>query len=174
VTSEPSDPKSQPDNADRETKRAAGKRIDRVNAWLSVGGAVPPEHYERFPDAGITHIVDLRQGSEVDADPTRLEALGIARLQSPVENQRAPTHAQLAEIADWIDARKDSGQVYVHCGGGFGRAAVIAAALLVKNGASVDDAVQQVRQARPEIGLNSEQMSWLHSVEQQFSAEKLK
>jgi protein-tyrosine phosphatase len=157
------------DDPQRAAMRAATKRIDRVNDWLLVGGAIPAAEYQRFRDAGITHVVDLREDAEVDADPKRLEELGIARRQIPVPNHGAPTGDQLAELAKWFDAKTAGGKVYVHCGGGFGRAATMAVGLLVLQGASVDDAVREVRQARPEIRLNADQLAWLRGIDERGS-----
>ena len=133
---------------------------------VHLGGAIPAGEYARLRDAGITHIVDLREEAEADADSVCLEELGIARRQIPVPNHGAPTADQLAEIAKWFDAKNADGKVYVHCGGGFGRAATMAVGLLIRSGTSLDDAVQQVRQARPEIRLNADQVAWLRTTEE--------
>ena len=66
-----------PDDPQRAANRAAAKRIDRVNEWLHLGGALSPDEYERFRDARITHVVDLREND--DADVERLQVLGISR-----------------------------------------------------------------------------------------------
>jgi protein-tyrosine phosphatase len=166
MTDEAAAPQVQPDDPHRAAMRATTKRIDRVNEWLLVGGALPPSDYQRLSDAGITHVVDLREDTEVDADPARLEALGISRQQVPVPNHGAPTAAQLEALATWIDAKRDDANVYVHCGGGFGRAATMAVALLILSGSNVEKAITQVRQARSEIRINDAQLAWLRAVEQ--------
>jgi len=152
------------DEAQRAAMRAAARRMDRVNEWLHLGGAVPAGEYGRFADSGITHVVDLREDSEVDTDLARLEALGIARRQVPVPNFGAPTAEQLTEIAEWLESQGDDAVVYVHCGGGFGRAATMAVGLLMLEGLGVDEAVQQVRAVRPEIRINDAQLAWLREV----------
>jgi hypothetical protein len=63
------------DDPQHAATRAAAKRIDRVNDWLNVGGALSPEEYKRFQEAGITHVVDLREESLSDGQ--LLEELGI-------------------------------------------------------------------------------------------------
>jgi len=152
------------DGPEREAMRAAAKRIDRVNNWLHVGGALSPDEYTRFRDAGITHIVDLREESL--ADGRILDGLGIACRHVPVPDRGPPTMGQLIEVADWLSLQDDA-RIYVHCKGGFGRAATMAVGLLVLRGSALDDAVEQVRGARPEMRLNSEQLEWLHTVEQE-------
>ena len=75
----PAEPMADPQ---REAMRAAAKRIDRVNDWLHVGGALSPDEYKRFQEAGITHVVDLRE--EAPPDNVRLQVLGIERRHVPV------------------------------------------------------------------------------------------
>lgn len=153
------------DDAHRAAMRAAAKRIDRVNEWLHLGGAIPADEYCRLSESGITHVIDLRDDSEVDADLARLQQLNIARLQVPVPNHGAPTAEQLGEIVTWLDAQRSEPVVYVHCGGGFGRAATMAVGLLVEDGIAVDAAIKQVRAVRPEIRINEEQLRWLKDVQ---------
>ena len=156
---------AQPDDAQRQAMRAATKRIDRVNDWFHVGGAIPQQEYERLSAAGITHVVDLREDAEVDTDHARLEQLTIARLQVPVPNHGAPSLEQLVQIADWLEAADNETVVYVHCGGGFGRAATMAVGLLLLDEIPLDQAIALVRSVRPEIRINKSPLSWLRSVE---------
>jgi hypothetical protein len=154
--------------------RAAARRIDQVNSWLLVGGFVPAPEFQRLQDAGVTHIVDLRQDEELGEENSpppapRLKELGIIRWQVPVANGHAPTIEQLAEASNWLDAQPAGATLYVHCGGGFSRACTMAVGLLVDRGASLDSALQEVREARPEMRINDEQMEWLRSVEQHRS-----
>jgi hypothetical protein len=75
------------------------------------------EEYERVRDAGITDVVDLREAGPDDAQ--RLEALGLAWHHLAVPDQSAPNMGQLIAIGSQLQARKFSGRVYIHCGGGF-------------------------------------------------------
>ncbi|MCD6074728.1 MAG: dual specificity phosphatase [Rhodospirillales bacterium] len=158
-------PQSSSDDAGRDAMRAAAKRIDKVNDWLHLGGAVPPDQYERLAQAGVTHVVDLRETHEHEPDIGRLDTLGIARYNAPIANFTAPTADQLGEIARWLDTNMPTGAVYVHCQGGFGRAATIAAGLLMLRGRTADEAVQELRNVRPEIRINEVQMTWLRMIE---------
>jgi protein-tyrosine phosphatase len=152
------------DGPEREAMRAAAKRIDRINDWLHVGGALSPDEYGRFRDTGITHIVDLRE--ETLADSRMLDRLGIMCRHVPVPDRGPPTMDQLIEVASWLSEQADA-RMYVHCKGGFGRAATMAVGLLVLRGSALDDAVEQVRRARPEMRLNSLQLEWLQTVERE-------
>ena len=143
---------------------AARKRVDHVNEWLRVGAAVPADEYERLREAGVTHVVDLRE--EDEADIARLATLGIVHRHVPVPNNTAPTTEQLAAVADWFaDEADDSSAMYVHCAGGFGRAGTMADGLLVHSGLTLEEAEHTVRAARPEISINDEQRAWLRDLE---------
>jgi protein-tyrosine phosphatase len=149
-----------PDDQQRAAIGAARKRIDRVNEWLHLGSALSPEEYDRFRE-------------DDDADAERLEALRIVRRHVPVPDGGPPTMKQLVEIAEWVDVHDKSVAMYVHCKGGFGRAATMTVGLLVMQGSTLDDAVEQVRGARPEMRLNDEQMAWLRLVEGRFHGGKV-
>lgn len=151
----------------REATRAAAKRIDRINDWLHVGGAMSPDEYKRFQDVGITHIIDLRE--ETPSDGERLRELCIARRHVPVPDRGPPTVEQLVEVASWLAEGDENARMYVHCKGGFGRAATMAVGLLILRGSTVDDAVEQVRKARPEMRLNEDQLAWLSAVRRHVS-----
>lgn len=151
----------------REAMRAAAKRIDRVNDGLHVGGALIPDEYGRLSASGITHVIDLRK--ESDADIEQLKALGIEQRHVPVPDNGAPSIAQLVNIADFLDEADQDRSIYVHCKGGFGRAATVAVGLLVLRGDILHDAITQMRTARPEIRLNEEQLARLRSVEDHAS-----
>ncbi|MCC6237283.1 MAG: dual specificity protein phosphatase family protein [Dehalococcoidia bacterium] len=148
--------------ARRAARAAARKRIDRINEWMRIGGALPVDEYERLSEAGVTHVVDLREPHEDDTDVVRLAALGIARRQVPVVDNLAPTNEQLTELASWLTAEASGSQeVYVHCGGGFGRAGTMAMGLLIQRGRTLEEAEREVLTARPEITINEVQRAWL-------------
>lgn len=144
--------------------RVARGRIDRVNDWLHLGGALPPGDYERLHAAGITYVVDLRE--ESDSDVARLNNLGIKQRHVPVPDNGPPSAAQLVDITALIC--QGDACLYVHCKGGFGRAATMAAGLLVAQGLAVEDAIEQVRAARPEMRLNDAQLQWLREIEREM------
>lgn len=150
-------------DAQRDAMRAARNRIDHVNGWLRLGGAIPASEAERLQEAGVTRIVDLREADEFEA--AQVDYPSIERRHVPVPNHGAPTLAQLQDVTEWLAQQGDENSVYVHCAGGFGRAATMAIGLLVQRGASVDEAEATVRAARPEIRINDDQRDWLRDVE---------
>lgn len=160
------------DEARRQAIRAAAKRIDRVTERLYVGGAIPAGEYQRFVDAGITHIVDVREDTEIDTDLALLGQLDIARLQVPVINHTAPTDEQLSKVTEWIGPSDRGAVVYVHCGAGIGRAATIAVGILLHEPIPLADAIEKVRKVRPEIHINDDQRAWLRTVEERLRQDK--
>ena len=160
------------DDARQEALRIARSRIDRVNKWLRLGAALPSGEYPRLREAGITHVVDLRE--ESDSDRAHLRNLGIEQSHVPVPDHGPPTIEQLVEITALVDKTEADTCLYIHCKGGFGRAATMAAGLLVAKGSPVDDAIDQVRKARPEMLLNEAQTDWLREVERTFTGGSLK
>jgi protein-tyrosine phosphatase len=161
---------SRPPDRQQEALRAARGRIDRVNDWLCLGGALPPADYRRLRETGITHVVDLRE--ESDSDAAELQALGIEQRHVPVPDHGPPTIQQLVEVTTVVVEGPAASNVYVHCKGGFGRAATMAVGLLVAQGVAVDEAIAQVRQARPEMRLNEAQLEWLREVERTFARDQ--
>jgi protein-tyrosine phosphatase len=164
------EPSRAPDDARREAMRTAARRIDRVNEWLQLGGALPPEEYGRLCQAGITHVVDLRE--EGPDDVTALEAFELARQHVPVPDQGAPMMEQLIATGAWLRKRHDKACAYVHCGGGFGRASTMAVGLLLLEAMPLEDAIAMVRTARPEIRINAEQLAWLRDVEARLAGDR--
>jgi predicted protein tyrosine phosphatase len=160
------------DEARRQAIRDATRRIDRVTERLYVGGAIPAGEYQRFVDAGITHLVDVREDSEIDTDLALLGHLEISRLQVPVINHTAPTDEQLSKVAEWVGGKDDGAVVYVHCGAGIGRAATIAVGILLHESIPLADAIEKVRKVRPEIHINADQLAWLQTVEERLRREK--
>jgi protein-tyrosine phosphatase len=158
-----------PEN-DKAHGAAATKTIDQVNSWLHLGGAPAVEDYERLRDAGITHVVDVRVDKELNADVARLAQMGIAYHRAPVPNFGAPTADQLDDVLNWFEASAPDSKVYVHCVGGIGRAATTAVGLLVLSGTGLDEAVQLVSQARPQIKIGPDQMAFLHTLEERPAA----
>jgi protein-tyrosine phosphatase len=71
----------------------------------------------------------------------------------PLHDMHAPSlddvQPLFAEIARRLD--EDEG-VIVHCGAGVGRAGTVAAALLMRRGLSLDDALATVASSRPMAG----------------------
>jgi hypothetical protein len=71
----------------------------------------------------------------------------------PIPDLHAPDAASVAPLLDTLVQRvTDGDRLVVHCGAGKGRAGTIAAALLLRLGTPLDDAISTVASARPGAG----------------------
>jgi atypical dual specificity phosphatase len=82
--------------------------------------------------------------------PELLVQLRAETVHLPVQNSDAPTPSQLDRgVAAIGDALSRGIRVAVHCGAGLGRSGTLLAAYLVSQGSAPDEAIAQVRAARP-------------------------
>jgi protein-tyrosine phosphatase len=121
-------------------------------------GAYPldGEDVRRLATLSVRHVLNLVEDDEyttgqravvvqaMDAagiDEQRLTLVDFGRL--PAEQiERAVTM-----VAEWLD---EPGTVYVHCRAGWQRSAAVAAgAIAIREGISIDDALDQVRRRKP-------------------------
>jgi len=76
----------------------------------------------------------------------------------PVKDHAAPTKAQLDVGVSFIrECVKNKQRVFVHCKFGHGRSPTLVAAYLKSTGLSVDEAIEKIKAARPEIHLEEGQ-----------------
>lgn len=115
-----------------------------------------------------------KEGIEVDIslEEDRVDApFGVEfYIWIPIENHTAPTQDQLdfgVSVLEKLVALDK--KVYVHCRNGHGRAPTMVAAYLVKQGKSVDEALEFVGSKRPSIHLEEIQREGLDGF-----AEKMK
>jgi protein-tyrosine phosphatase/nicotinamidase-related amidase len=103
---------------------------------------------------GVTRMVSLVTSAELEwaGVPTlRAEAKerGIDVMQCPIRDQSVPSLAEAEALVRWILAGLDAKEnVVVHCMGGLGRSGTIAGCVMVARGASADQAIAIVREAR--------------------------
>jgi atypical dual specificity phosphatase len=79
-------------------------------------------------------------------DPAEIRRAGIEHKMICVEDFTAPTIDQLHEFNEFVDRKLNEGKkVLTHCYAGRGRTGTFLASRLVRRGASVEDAVAEVR-----------------------------
>ena len=108
----------------------------------------PLEQDAAFLDhEGIHVLVSL---TEIPPDSEILAAHGIEQQHIPVQDFTPPTLQQMADFVAVVEGSVKTGTpVGVHCTAGLGRSGTMAAAYLVAQGASANEAISTVRQLRP-------------------------
>ena len=157
------------DHAVRIVTGAPMRRVSQIAPHLHVGGQYRRRGWPRLAARGVTAVVNLR--AEFDD-----HAAGIAPpryLHLPTDDDGPPTLEQLHTGVTFIaDEIARGGGVYVHCGAGVGRAAVMAAAYLVSTGLTPEQAWACIRRVRPFIRPNPVQVAQVERFAAQASAKK--
>jgi len=79
-------------------------------------------------------------------DPSEVRAAGLEHKMICVDDFTAPTIDQLYEFNAFVDRKlKEGAKVLTHCYAGRGRTGTFLASRLIWNGASVEEAVREVR-----------------------------
>jgi len=109
-------------------------------------------HASKIYDLGIDADIDLEKERAEEAVPVDVY------LWLPVEDETAPSMTQLKVGSRTLDELiKDKKKVYVHCKNGHGRAPTLVAAYFILQGKSVDEAIDIIKEKRPEIHLENSQ-----------------
>lgn len=110
-----------------------GEALDADLGWLK--------------EQGIGAILSLTE------EPLPAEALqrhALAALHLPIDDQTAPTQAELFAALDFIDQQRIAGRaVLTHCRIGEGRTGCILAAYLIRQGVGAEQALASLRAIRP-------------------------
>jgi protein-tyrosine phosphatase len=130
----------------------------RGRLWLCGKHFIGPDPEVALERTGAAVVVCLNERSELeDRYPEYVDWLlhtaADRAIWFPLHDMHAPPLDEVqplfAEIARRLD--EDEG-VIVHCGAGVGRAGTVAAALLMRRGLSLDDALSTVASSRPMAG----------------------
>ena len=126
--------------------------------------AVPPLHGEIPPD--VQTVVDLTcEFSEVRSVREGRRYISIPTMDGSVPPNLVTFRESVHETANLETP------IYVHCAYGHGRAALMAASILIRRGvaSSAEEAYALLKKARPGVRPNRLQRSWLQRVTSQLS-----
>jgi predicted protein tyrosine phosphatase len=130
----------------------------QVTPLLFVGSQFNARGKQRLEKNGITAVVNMR----IEWDDAAHNLAFPHYLHLPTVDDTAPTVDDLETGIRFIrDSIQAGAKVYIHCGGGIGRAPTMAAAYLIAEGSSLDQALAAIRKVRPFISITPPQMDLL-------------
>lgn len=136
----------------------------RISPHLYVGGRYRKDAYSTFERWGVTGIVNMRSVASTDIS-SRFEHLHLK-----TQDWHAPDISLLKQGVDFIGAHIDKGgSVYVHCRQGEGRGPTMAAAYLISQGLTVEEALAHIKKSRPMAHPNRSQVKQLARWQQSLS-----
>ncbi len=151
--------KQQADGWSGHWQRDLGMDLERIRAW----------------DASIlVSLVEHREFAAlgVEALPGEALRLGMAWRHLPIPDRRPPgldfEQRWLQVGAELVAALRDGRRIFLHCMGGLGRTGTVAACLLREAGLDAEEAVAQVRLARPKTIETTEQARYVHAYAPRF------
>ena len=137
-------------------------KFSRVTSQIYVGAQYGNVGKYRLESLGIHYCVNMR--IEFDSIAKGLDLHNYCHL--PTIDDRAPSLKHLDEGVEFIDkAVTSGGKVYIHCGGGVGRAPTMAAAYFISKGYGLEAAFALIREARPFIRPMAQQIEQLKHFE---------
>lgn len=142
-------------------------RFSQVTPNLYIGAQHSKRGLARLQGEGISASMSLRE----EFDDLEHDLAFSNHGYFPIVDNTAPSMADLETGVDFIRSVIDEdGKIYVHCGSGVGRAPTMAAAYLISEGYSLDDAVAKITKARPFVRILPDQMKRLREYEAQLQA----
>ena len=144
-------------------------KYSQVTPQLYVGPQFRQPGKRFLAAQGINASVNMR----VEKDDVLL-GLDLERhLHLPTIDDDAPSLEHLRQGVDFIhEVIQSGGKVYIHCGAGVGRAPSMAAAYLMSDGYSLDEALELIRKVRPFIALTPPQLAQLRKFEREHAGAK--
>lgn len=153
---------------DKIVRRAKGysvPRVSRVAPNLYVGGQHHSRGLAAMRDLGITAVVNMREESDDRARGVALDDY----LWVETTDDTPPTLEELETGADFIAEQITTGSgVYIHCAAGVGRAPTMAAAYLIREGATASQAWDTIRATRPFIRPTPPQVRIIDAFERRY------
>ncbi|MFT3924728.1 MAG: dual specificity protein phosphatase family protein [Myxococcales bacterium] len=125
-----------------------GLNLSWVHDRMAIGGAFAMSSVPRLAQAGVRHVVDLRDRTTDDI--AVMLAHGIDFLHLPTPDRDSILKPALLRGVQWVVPRIQRGEpVLLHCEHGMGRSVLLGLCVLVRLGIQPTDAMLQLKQARP-------------------------
>ena len=144
-------------------------QFSRVTEQLYVGPQFKDSGKRMLEAQGIKACVNMR----IEKDDAEF-GLALERyLHLPTIDDSAPSFEHLDQGVAFIrEIIQSGGKVYIHCGAGVGRAPSMAAAYLMAEGRSLEEALALIRKVRPFIKITPPQMQQLKVYEKRSRGAK--
>lgn len=127
---------------------------------IFVGGQFRISKIHRLKEWGVTAVLSMRTHYPKSLDNQSL----VHFLNLPTSDRQAPALTHLHQGVDFIRQNiADGGKVYIHCQFGEGRGPTMAAAYLISQGMSVDDAVAVISKVRSFLRITLVQQAQLEA-----------
>lgn len=142
-------------------------KYSHVAPNLYLGGKYPVSAYTLFTEWGVTGVISMRTSQSPPAPK------GITLLNLPTRDWSPPTITDLKKgIAFIEDQVSKGGSVYIHCRLGEGRGPSMAAAYLIHQGYSAEEAIRLLQRNRPFVRPNRDQMRRLAELQENLAKAK--
>jgi len=139
------------------------------NVWWVIPGKLAGFRKPTAEELPALQAIGVGAIVSVLDDPSNLslyEQVGIPYLWLPTKGGTAPTHEQVQQLNNFVNAQNALGKgVAVHCTNGKRRTATVLAAYLISAGAAYDAAMQTIQTANPEIALREAQTEFLKALQ---------
>ncbi len=141
------------DHLKRSLTGGPSAKTSEITPQLFVGGQYGRRGINRLKGWGITAVISLRL-----VDPKLAKKSGFSVLHLPTKNLTGPSQDDLKKGIQFIKKEiKKGGKVYIHCNHGVGRAPTMAAAYLMSEGLTFEDALARIKKVRKFVKLSKSQ-----------------
>jgi hypothetical protein len=137
-------------------------KYSRITPEIYVGPQYSRAGKRRLLRMGLNGTVNMR----VEFDDAAYDLALEHYCHLPTVDDDAPTLDYLRQGVAFIHkVITGGGKVYIHCGGGIGRAPTMAAAYFISQGLKLDEAIGLIKKSRPFINMTPVQVEQLRQFE---------
>jgi protein tyrosine phosphatase (PTP) superfamily phosphohydrolase (DUF442 family) len=123
--------------------------FSRITEDVLVGTTPRPADFARLQRMGVRLVINMRsfRGSRPEALDPKLQYLRLRTFDNPL--LLIPTSALIRGVLAALRVIQDGGSVYTHCSRGRHRSVAMAAAILIAQGRTPEEAMTLIKQQRP-------------------------